>query len=183
MVSLVNKSEPPEKLRQPPIGRILTFDKIPEQKCHNSPTSLFSLCKTLPPEQISGRRQRMKDGMVEQSGVTVSHEAIYRAIYALSRGELRRELISCLRHEKPMRGRKPKGSERRGKLCNMTNIRERPEEIEVDWCRAIGRATLYWARAGRAQLELSSNAPHASLFSCVCQRARPMSSAAPLPER
>jgi hypothetical protein len=82
------------------------------------------------PEQISGRRQRMKDGMVEHSGVTVSHEAIYRAIYALPGGELRRELIAGLRQEKPMRGRKPKGSERRGKLCNMTNIKERPEEVE-----------------------------------------------------
>ena len=88
------------------------------------------LCLGWSPEQISGRRQRMKDGMVEQSGVTVSHEAIYRAIYALPRGELRRELIACLRQDKPVRGRKPKGSERRGKLCNMTNIRERPEEVE-----------------------------------------------------
>jgi hypothetical protein len=49
MVSLVNKSESPEKLRQQPIGRILVFDKIPEQKGRNSATSLFSLCKTLPP--------------------------------------------------------------------------------------------------------------------------------------
>ena len=65
-----------------------------------------------------------------QSGLSVSHEAIYTAIYALPRGELRRELISCLRQDKPMRGRKPKGSERRGKLVNMTNIKERPEEIE-----------------------------------------------------
>src|SRR5271156_4253412 len=29
-----------------------------------------------------------------------------------------------------MRGRKPKASERRGKLVGMTNIKERPEEIE-----------------------------------------------------
>ena len=29
-----------------------------------------------------------------------------------------------------MRGRKPKGSERRGKRCDMTNIKERPDEIE-----------------------------------------------------
>ncbi len=43
-----------------------------------------------------------------QSGLSVSHEAIYTAIYALPRGESRRELISCLRHEKPSRGRKPK---------------------------------------------------------------------------
>lgn len=82
------------------------------------------------PEQISGRRKRMEDGVEQHSGLLVSHEAIYTAIYAQPRGELRRELIACLRQDKPMRGRKPKGSERRGKLCNMTNIKERPEEIE-----------------------------------------------------
>jgi IS30 family transposase len=82
------------------------------------------------PEQISGRRKRMEAGLEQPSGLSVSHETIYTAIYALPRGELRRELIACLRQDKPMRGRKPKGSERRGKLCNMTNIKERPEEIE-----------------------------------------------------
>lgn len=82
------------------------------------------------PEQISGRRKRIEAGMAQHSGLLVSHEAIYSAIYALPRGELRRELIACLRQGKPRRGRKPRGSERRGKLCNMTNIKERPEEIE-----------------------------------------------------
>ena len=82
------------------------------------------------PEQISGRRKRIEHGMEQQSGLRVSHEAIYTAIYALPRGELRRELIACLRQDKPNRGRKPKGSERRGKLCGMTNIKDRPEEIE-----------------------------------------------------
>ena len=82
------------------------------------------------PEQISGRRKRMEAGLEQPSGLSVSHEAIYGAIYALPRGELRRELIACLRQGKPARGRKPKGSERRGKLANMTNIRERPEEVE-----------------------------------------------------
>jgi transposase, IS30 family len=82
------------------------------------------------PEQISGRRKRIEAGMEQRSGLRVSHEAIYSAIYALPRGELRRELISYLRQDKPMRGRKPKASERRGKLVGMTNIKERPEEIE-----------------------------------------------------
>ena len=82
------------------------------------------------PEQISGRRKREEAGMERPSGVRVSHEAIYAAIYALPRGELRRELIGCLRHAKPTRGRKPKGSELRGKLVGMTNIKDRPEEIE-----------------------------------------------------
>lgn len=81
------------------------------------------------PEQISGRRKRMENGMEQPSGLRVSHEAIYTALYALPRGELRRELLSFLRQAKPMRGRRPKGSERRGKLVGMTNIRERPEEV------------------------------------------------------
>jgi IS30 family transposase len=83
------------------------------------------------PEQVSGRRKRMEAGVQQPSGLSLSHEAIYTAIYALPRGELRRELISCLRHEKPARGRKPKASERRGKLCGMTNIHEWPTEIEA----------------------------------------------------
>jgi len=81
------------------------------------------------PEQICGRRKRNEQGMEQSSGLQVSHEAIYTAIYALPRGELRRELIACLRQDKPHRGRTPKNSERRGKLTGMTNIKERPEEV------------------------------------------------------
>jgi len=79
------------------------------------------------PEQISGRRKWIENDMEHPSGVRVSHEAIYTALYALPRGELRRELLSCLRQAKPMRGRKTKGSERRGKLVGMTNtLLDRP---------------------------------------------------------
>jgi hypothetical protein len=39
-------------------------------------------------------------------------------------------LIACLRQDKPTRGRKPKGSERRGKQCDMTNNKDRPEDVE-----------------------------------------------------
>jgi hypothetical protein len=108
-----------------------SFDQAAEQ----SPLHMlhvWSMCQRRhrSPEQISGRRKRIEDGVTQLSGVTVSHEAIYTAVYALPRGELRRELIACLRQDKPHRGRKPKGSERRGKLCNMTNIKERPQEVE-----------------------------------------------------
>ena len=82
------------------------------------------------PEQISGRRKRIENGMEQPSGLRVSHAAIFTALYALPRGELRRELLSYLRQAKQMRGREPKGSERRGKLVGMINIKERPEEIE-----------------------------------------------------
>src|SRR4051812_49939449 len=76
------------------------------------------------PEQIAGRRKRMEDGTAVSSGLRVSHEAIYQAIYAVPRGELRRELLACLRQGKPQRGRRSRDGERRGRVCNI--IRERP---------------------------------------------------------
>jgi IS30 family transposase len=82
------------------------------------------------PEQIAGRRQRMEEGAEVSSGLPVSHEAIYQAIYAVPRGELRRELLAGLRQGKPHRGRRPKDGERRGRICDMTSIRERPAEVE-----------------------------------------------------
>jgi IS30 family transposase len=42
------------------------------------------------PEQISGRRKRIEGDVEQRSGLSVSHEAIYTAIYAVPRGELRR---------------------------------------------------------------------------------------------
>jgi len=35
------------------------------------------------PEQISGRHKRIENGMEQPSGLRVSHEAIYTAVYAL----------------------------------------------------------------------------------------------------
>jgi transposase, IS30 family len=56
------------------------------------------------PEQIAGRRKRLEEGTELSSGLRVSHEAIYQAVYAVPRGELRRELLACLRQGKPHRG-------------------------------------------------------------------------------
>src|SRR3954468_4228994 len=77
------------------------------------------------PEQIAGRRKRLEDGTALSSGLPVSHEAIYQAIYAVPRGELRRELLACLRQGKPRRGRRSKDGERRGRVCGLISIRER----------------------------------------------------------
>jgi len=82
------------------------------------------------PEPISGRRLRIEGEEIMESGLDVSHETIYAVLYALPRGELRRELLADLRRGKPQRGRRPKDSERRGKLVGMTNISERPPEVE-----------------------------------------------------
>jgi transposase, IS30 family len=80
------------------------------------------------PEQIAGKR--LEAGTEMSSGLRVSHEAIYQAIYAVPRGELRRELLACLRQGKPQRGRRSKDGERRGRICDMTSIHERPAEVE-----------------------------------------------------
>src|SRR3954468_18349882 len=77
------------------------------------------------PEQIAGRRKRLEEGTELSSGLRVSHEAIYQAVYAVPRGELRREVLACLRQAKPQRGRRSKDGERRGRICDMTSIRER----------------------------------------------------------
>jgi IS30 family transposase len=82
------------------------------------------------PEQISGRRPRLETGTAVSSELAVSHETIYQAIYALPRGELRRELVACLRQGKPHRGRRSTQDERRGRICDMTSIRQRPEEVD-----------------------------------------------------
>jgi transposase, IS30 family len=72
----------------------------------------------------------MEDGVDVSSGLRISHETIYQAIYVVPRGKLRRELLAGLRQGKPHRRRRPKDGERRGRICDMTSIRERPAEVD-----------------------------------------------------
>lgn len=62
--------------------------------------------------------------------MTVSHETIYQFVYLLGRGELKKELISCLRHKKPMRKSRKGVVEKRGGIKDMISINERPPEVE-----------------------------------------------------
>src|SRR5450756_793553 len=48
----------------------------------------------------------------------------------LPRGELKKELLTCFRQDKPHRGRRSNVDEKRGKICNMASIHSRPGEIE-----------------------------------------------------
>jgi IS30 family transposase len=80
------------------------------------------------PQQIAGILRRMHPELPER---TVSHETIYTAIYAIPRGELRSELIACLRRGHRQRRRSRAASEeRRGRLRNMVSIHQRPPEVE-----------------------------------------------------
>jgi len=60
----------------------------------------------------------------------VSHETIYNCIYAQPVGELKRELIACLRQAKNKRVPRSKGQDRRGQIPDMLSIHVRPPGIE-----------------------------------------------------
>jgi IS30 family transposase len=66
----------------------------------------------------------------DESQWWVSHEAIYQAVYVQGRGELRRELMGCLKsgrvRRRPHQGARGTGST----IKDMVNISERPAEVE-----------------------------------------------------
>ena len=73
----------------------------------------------LSPQQVSGTLARMEPPQ------RISHETIYTAIYAMPKGELRKEVIAMLR--KHHKGRRPRtaGKDRRALIVGMTGIEER----------------------------------------------------------
>jgi len=79
------------------------------------------------PEQVSGILKRMNP---DDKSLQVSHETIYTAIYAMPRGALRSEVISCLRQSRKKRRPRSRGEDRRGKIANMVSIHDRPAEID-----------------------------------------------------
>ena len=79
------------------------------------------------PQQISGRLKLMPNLSGEPQ--TVSHETIYKAIYVLPRGELRRDLIGLLRQGRKLRRPRTQGKDRRGSLTGMVSVHERPASV------------------------------------------------------
>ena len=78
------------------------------------------------PEQIA---HRLRAEFPDRPEMWVSHETIYTSLYVQGRGELRRELATCLRTGRA--ARRPRGRvEQRGKIPDMVSISDRPAEIE-----------------------------------------------------
>jgi IS30 family transposase len=79
------------------------------------------------PQQIAGTLKRM---FPDEPDRHVSHETIYTAIYAQPRGELRRQLIACLRFGRGTRMPRSRGTDRRGQIPEMVSIHVRPPEVD-----------------------------------------------------
>ena len=86
------------------------------------------LRERLSPEQIAGKLRSMNIPSLREA--YVCRETIYNAIYALPVGELRKELIICLRQSKTTRRPRSGGVDRRGQIPEMVSIHVRPPEIE-----------------------------------------------------
>ncbi|MDN5939943.1 MAG: IS30 family transposase [Salinisphaera sp.] len=78
------------------------------------------------PQQIAATLKRVFPDEPERH---VSHETIYTAIYAQARGELRRQLIACLRQGRGTRMPRSRGTDRRGQIPDMISIHVRPPEV------------------------------------------------------
>jgi transposase, IS30 family len=79
------------------------------------------------PQQIAATLRRV---FPDEPDRHVSHETIYTAIYAQPRGELRRQLIACLRHGRSTRMPRSRGADRRGQIPDMVSIHVRPPEVD-----------------------------------------------------
>jgi IS30 family transposase len=87
---------------------------------------VMDLCRGWSPEQIAGRRKATHP---DDPAQRVSHETVYLALYALPRGELRKDLLGRLRQGRKARRPRGRGADRRGQLAGMTPIHERPAEV------------------------------------------------------
>lgn len=81
------------------------------------------------PQQIAGRLRFMLPEHDEPSPLSVSHETIYCAIYAMPRGTLRTELVKLLRKSHSGRLPRARGSSRFTGIQGMTPIQLRPPEV------------------------------------------------------
>ena len=103
----------------------------PRAKLHRQGALFAQVCEHLllhwSPQQIAGH---LKKQHPDNPRAHVSHESIYTCIYAQPRGELKKELVSCLRMAHAKRWPRSKGQDRRGEISDLLSIHVRPPEVQ-----------------------------------------------------
>jgi transposase, IS30 family len=79
------------------------------------------------PEEIA---KRLRLDYPQDMTMRISHETIYHHIYCLPRGELKKELLKCLRHQKTGRISRANAHYRKRRIEDIISISERPEEVK-----------------------------------------------------
>jgi len=81
------------------------------------------------PEEIAGSLQRDYPSVALMQ---TCHESIYRYVYVVARGELKRELVACLRRHHSRRKPRRRGvAATQGQLKDMVLVDHRPPEVEA----------------------------------------------------
>ena len=109
------------------------------------------------PRQIAGRlRLEARDPTVEPmsqatdaGGRTVSHEAVYRWIYALPKGELAKSAILLRSKRTQRKTRRPLGQRTGGRIIAMVSIDDRPEVAADRRVPGAWEGDLIIGKAGR----------------------------------
>lgn len=84
------------------------------------------LAKKWSPEQIA---KRLIILYPDNMDMHISHETIYSYLYVLPRGELKRQIVSCLRRQHQNRQRKSRDRQGQGAIQDYLSIEERPAEV------------------------------------------------------
>jgi transposase, IS30 family len=109
-----------DRARRPKPGKLALNDKLRDEV-------QTRLSDEHSPEQIA---KRLRLDFPDDAEMWVSPETIYQSIYVQGRGNLRRELHTCLRTGRALRKPQRRADSRRGRIPNMVNISERPAEVE-----------------------------------------------------
>lgn len=116
----VAQSRSEERARRPQLGKLALNSVLHDEV-------QAKLLDEHSPEQIAAR---LTVDFPDDAEMRVSPETIYRSIYLQGKGNLRRELHTCLRTGRALRKPQRRPQERRGRLRDMVNISERPAEVE-----------------------------------------------------
>lgn len=116
--AFVAQARSDQRARRPKPGKLADNEKLHDEVQRR-------LLDEHSPQQIA---ERLCLDFPDEVEMRVSPETIYTSIYVQGKGNLRRELHTCLRTGRALRKPQRRPGERRGRIRDMVNISERPPE-------------------------------------------------------